>query len=76
MAMSCSPNSWAKNNCDQTVGELRTSFWVLSNLRTAVLKQVVLARKYKLEYDDFVVCQCWTWTDMLNCVYFYGSASV
>ena len=33
------------------------------------MKQVVLAGEYKLEYDDFVVCQCWTWTNMLNCVY-------
>ena len=64
---------WCKNSCDQNVGELRTSFWVLFVLRTAVLKQVVLVGKYGLEYDDFVVCQCWTWADMLNCVYHSGS---
>ena len=37
------------------------------------MKQVVFARKYKPEYDDLVVCQCWTWTDMLNCGYFSWS---
>ena len=42
MAMRCSLNSWADSRTVQTVGELRTSFWVLSVLRTAVLKQVVL----------------------------------
>ena len=62
-----------KNSCDQAIGELWTNFWVLSVLRTAILKQVELARKYKLEYGDFVVCQCWTWTNMLNCVYCSGS---
>ena len=33
----------------------------------------MLAGKYGLEYDDFLVCQCWTWTDMLNYVYCSGS---
>ena len=33
----------------------------------------MLDGKYRLGYDDFVVCQCWTWTDMLNCVYCSGS---
>ena len=33
------------------------------------MKQVVLVGKYGLEYGGFVVCQSWTWTDMLNCVY-------
>ena len=61
MAMRCIPNGGAgSNSCDQTIGELRTSFWVLYVLRTAVLKQVVLVGKYGLEYGDFVVCQCWT----------------
>ena len=36
------------------------------------MKQGVLVGKYRLEYDDFVVCQCWTWTDMLNRVYCSG----
>ena len=45
-----------KNSCDQTVGELRTNFWVISVLRTTVLKQGVLDGKYRIEYDDFVVC--------------------
>ena len=67
MAVRCSPNGGAGSRI--VVGELRISFWVLSILRTAVLKQVVLAGKYGLEYGDFVVCQCWTWTNMLNYVY-------
>ena len=26
-----------------------------------------------LEYGGFMVCQSWTWTDMLNCAYCSGS---
>ena len=36
-------------------------------------EEVVLDGKYRVEYDGFVVCQCWTWTDMLNCVYYSRS---
>ena len=33
----------------------------------------MLDGKYRLEYDDFIVCQCWTLTGMLNYVYCFGS---
>ena len=62
-----------EDSCDQAVGEIHTNFWVLYVLRTIVLKQVVIAGKYGLGCDELVVCQCRTWTDMLNCVYCIGS---
>ena len=44
-----------KNNFDQTVDNLRTSFWVLSVPRTIVLEQLIFAGKYGLE----TTCICW-----------------
>ena len=41
--------------------------------KTTVLKQGVFVGKYRLGYDDFVACQCWTRTYMLNYVYYSGS---
>ena len=41
--------------------------------RNCSSKACCICWKYGLEYDDFVVCQCWTWKDMLNCVYYSGS---
>ena len=59
MAMRCSPNGGVDSKTVvNKVGELRTNFWVLYVLRTVVLKHGVLDGKYRLEYDDFVVCQC------------------
>ena len=60
MAMECSLNDGVnlRTIVIKLLVNYRPFFWVLFVLRTAVLKQVVLAGKYGLKYGDFVVCQC------------------
>ena len=75
MAMSCIPNGGAGSRT--VVVKLLVNYGPIYGsfmfLKLQFCSRLYWLEKYGLEYGDFMVCQCWTWTNMPNRVYCSGS---
>ena len=70
MAMRCNPNSGAGsrivvNKLLMIYGQFSRSFMFLE---LQFWNRLCLLENMGFERDDSVVCHCWAWNDMLNCM--------
>ena len=70
IAMRCSPNNGAGSRT--VVIKLLMIYGIVSRSflfqKLQFWNRLCLLEKMRFEHDDSVVCHCWVWTNMLNCM--------